>query len=465
MKKTMRKVTAAALAATMAGALLTGCGGSSSTQTTTAASSSSEKEEESSSQAAEASKEPQVVEFWYGSANETSSALFEELFEEYNAEHDDYQFKYVGIANKDAGDKLAMAIATDTMPDVFSTGFNSIMQYVAQDAVISIDSYFEEWDESDKLAPVVVDSLRQIGGGTLYAFPYAYNQDISWYNKGFFEENNIQVPVTQSEFLKLCEEYADPAAGTYFFSLRGNLPYDNLLAWLFTHSDGAGYEGSYFDENNNCILNKPEFVEALEAYADIYKNNWVSGDCVNNGFNEMVAEFGAGTAQYIMHNSSSKPSHESNLGTGNYGVTKSLANEEGRYYNSALQSLLFAVSKKNGEDGDYSGAIELCKFLTSEKVLSALCQILGNVPVNTDCYEADWFKNDEFMPLYQEILADENHRSIQNPYWLPDYSAFIQGDMTTDFQAVLLGEMSAQEALDHWAEVLTAYQKEYLEQE
>lgn len=464
MKRTMKKITAAVLTAAMAGTLLTGCGGNN-TQGAAEVAPSAEKESEGSSQAAETNKEKQVVEFWYCSANENATALFEKLFEEYNAEHDDYEFKYVGIANKDAKDKLAMAIATDTMPDVFSTGFNSIMQYVAQDAVIPVDSYFEEWEDADKLAQDVVDSLKRIGGGTLYAFPYAYNQDISWYNKKMFEENGIQVPVTQNEFLQLCEEYADPGAGTYFFSLRGNLPYDNLLSWLFTYADGAGYEGSYFDENNNCIINKPEFVAALDAYADIYKNNWVSGDCVNNGFNEMVAEFGSGTAQYIMHNSSSRPSHESNLGEGNYGVSKSLANDEGRYYNSALQSLLFAVSKKNGDDGDYSGAVELCKFLTSEKVLSALCQFLGSVPVNTDCYEADWFKNDEFMPLYQEILEDENHRSIQNPYWLADYFTFIQNDMTTDFQAVLLGEMSSQEALDHWAEVLTGYQKEYLEQE
>ena len=459
----MKKHMATILLTAMAGLVLTGCAGGGE-QAGTAGTQADVGSTAAGEITGQPSGEKQVVEFWYCSANETSTPIFEQLFDEYNAASDQYEFKLVGIANKDAPEKLAMAIATNTMPDVFSTGFYSIMQYVTQDAVIPVDSYLEEWEDADKFVPEVLSSLRDIGGGTLYAFPYAYNQDISWYNTEGLKELGIEAPVTQSEFLQLCEEYANPEEGTYFFSLRGNLPYDNLLAWLFTYADGAGYDGSYFDENNQCIINKAEFVEALDAYANIYKNGWVSGSCVTNGFNEMVAEFGAGTAQYIMHNSSSKAQHENNLGEGNFAAAKSLANDKGLYYNSSLQSLLFAVSKKHGDDGDYSGAIEMCKFLTSEKALSSLCQVLGSVPVNTDCYEADWFKNDPFMPLYQEILTDENHRSIQNPYWLPEYSSFLQNDMTADFQAVLLGEMTSKEALDRWAETLTQYQKDYLDQ-
>lgn len=458
----MRKSVAMLLAMSMIGSILSGCSSGNSSDTTQTSGAETQVTTEAALEQSESvPAEKQVVEFWYCSANEDTNEIFEKLFDEYNASSDTYEFKYVGIANKDATDKLSMAIATETMPDVFSTGFYSVKQYVVQDAIIPVDEYFETWDNKDKFVPEVLESLRLIGDGVMYAFPYGYNQDISWYNKTFFDKEGIDVPQTQKEFLELCKKYANPDEGTYFFSLRGNQPYDNLLSWLFTYTDGGGYEGKYFDENNECIINKPEFVEALDAYADIYRNNWVSGDCVNNGFNEMVAEFGAGTAQYVMHNSSSRPNHESNLGAGNYGVSKSLSNDNGHYYNSALQSLLFAVSKKTGKGDDYTGAVELCKFLTSEKALSALCQNTNNIPVNSECYEADWFKNDDFMPLYQEILVDENHKSIENPYWLPEYNSFVQSYMTTDFQAVLMGEMTSQEALDHWAEILTEWQKEY----
>ena len=65
------------------------------------------------------------------------------------------------------------------------------------------------------------------------------------------------------------------------------------------------------------------------------------------------------------------------------------------------------------------------------------------------------------MPLYQEIMTDENFIQIQNPYWLTSYFNFINNDMTADFQAVLLGDMTSQEALDKWAAFLTEEQAAY----
>ena len=64
-----------------------------------------------------------------------------------------------------------------------------------------------------------------------------------------------------------------------------------------------------------------------------------------------------------------------------------------------------------------------------------------------------------------EIVEDKNFVQIQNPYWLTSYFTFINGDMTTDFQAVLLGEMTSQECLDKWAEFLTQEQAAYLAQQ
>ena len=162
------------------------------------------------------SGERQVVEFWFHAADENSSALYEEIMEDFNRSQDKYEARYTGFANKDFPDKFTMAIATQTMPDVVSLGFSNVMTYVAQDALIDINDYFNEWEDSSKITPSLVETLRGIGNGKLYGVPYNYNQDISWYNTKFFEENNVEVPTTQKEFLKLCEEYADPDGGTYF---------------------------------------------------------------------------------------------------------------------------------------------------------------------------------------------------------------------------------------------------------
>lgn len=402
--------------------------------------------------------EKQKVEFWYHAADEKSSALFEEIFAQLNESQDQYEFVYTGFANKDFPDAFSTAVATDTMPDVVSLSFSNVMTYEAMGALRPMQEEFEAWEDSDKILPSLIDTLKNLAGGEeLYGIPYGYNQDLSWYNAKVFGEKGIEPPLTQKEFLEDCEAYADSASGSYFFSMRGNKPYDNLLGWLFTYTDGLGYEGSYFDENRDCILDRPEFVEAMDAYVDIYKNGWVSGDSVNNDFNEMVAEFGAGTALYIMHNSSSEVSHRASLGEGNYGAVRALANDEGRYFTSAFQPNLYSLCDK-GEEADYSGAMYLIEQLCSADVMGKVDETLSRVPTNTDCYEMDWFKEDETMQLCMDIVQDENFVQIQNPYWLTSYFSFINGDMTTDFQAVLLGEMTSEECLDKWAAFLTEEQ-------
>lgn len=453
-----KKGLALMMCAAMAAGMMTGCSGSKDNGAASAPAAGGE----ASAAADSGKKEKEVIEFWYHAADEKSNGIYEELFAKLNESQDEYEYHYTGFANKDFPDKFAMAIATDTMPDVVSLGFSNVMTYVAQDALLPVNDYFDKWEEKDQIVPQVVDSLKSLAGGEQYGYPYNYNQEICWYNKKLFDEKGATVPATQKEFLAECEKFADPDNGRYFYSLRGNKPYDNLLGWIFTYTDGAGYGGSYFDDNNQCIINKPEFAEALDAYASIYKNHWVSGDCVNNNFNEMVAEFGAGTAMFIMHNSSSENNHASNIGAENVGASKPLANDQGKYYASALQPQLYAITTKKGPDADYTGAAKLCEYLASADVVNEISQKLGRIPVNTKCYEQDWFKNSEFMVLYQDIMSDSNFVQIQNPYWLTSYFNFINNDMTTDFQALLLGEKTSQEVLDKWAEFLTEEQAAYL---
>ena len=457
----MKKPLSVLLAASMTAGMLTGCGGGAK-ETEAPAQTSGGASAETKEEAKAETGEKQKIEFWYHAADEASSAMFEEIFAELNASQDKYEYVYTGFANKDFPDAFTTAIATGTMPDVVSLGFSNVMTYVAMDALHPMQVEFEAWEESKDIVPSLIETLKGLAGGEdLYGVPYGYNQDLSWYNAAAFKEKGIEVPMTQAEFLADCEKYADKDAGSYFFSLRGNKPYDNLLGWLFTYTDGLGYEGSYFDENGKCILNAPEFAEAMDAYVDIYKNGWVSGDCVNNGFNEMVAEFGAGTALYVMHNSSSEKSHKSNLGEGNYAVTKALTNDKGRYFTSAMQPNIFSICNK-GEDADYSGAMALVEALCSAEMMNRMDQMMAKVPTNVACYETDWFKNDVTMQTCMEIVEDENFVQIQNPYWLTSYFSFINGDMTTDFQAVMLGEMTSQECLDKWANFLTEEQAAYM---
>lgn len=453
----MKQWIALGLAAVMLAAL-TACGGNASSPAAASAAAGASQP---------VSAERQKIEFWYHSANESANAAYESLMQQLNEAQEEYEFVYTGFSSKDFPDKLNMAIATDTMPDVISTGFSNVTNWTAQDALIDLTEYFEQFAEKDYIDASLIDSLRDMGNGKLYGVPYNYNQDMLWYNTQLFAENGIDAPPsTQAEFLQMCEQYADPDNGRYFFSLRGVKPGDNLIGWLFTYTDGLGYDGSYFDENGECILDRPEMIEALEAYASIYKNGWVSGNSVSNNYNEMVAEFGAGTSMLIMHNNSSAVNHLENLGEGNYDGARPLANEKGNYWTSSIQPTIYAVCNK-GEDHDYSGAVTLVELMTSAEYVKFMALDQDRIPVNSKTYEIasdELFADQPLLQLYLDIMEDPHYKQANNPYWLPGWFNFINDDMSSGFQAILTGERTAADVAAEWSDFLESEQRAYLEE-
>ena len=403
------------------------------------------------------------IEFWYHAGNETSNLEYEKLFEILNSIQEEYEFVYTGFSNQNFPDALNMAIATKTMPDVISTGFSNVTNWTAQDALIDMSDYFERFPEKNYIDESLLASLRSIGRGALYGVPYNYNQDIIWYNTQLFEKNGVEAPpATISEFLALCERYANPDAGQYFYSLRGVKPGDNLIGFVFSYADNGG---EYFDENGKCVLRQPKFVEGLELYASIYKNGWVSGDSVNNDYNEMVAEFGAGTSMMIMHNSSSRINHAGNLGVGNFAAAHPLANDEsGNYYTSAIQPTMFAICKTKGDDGDYTGAAKLIEYLTCGEYIVYQSLHFGRQPVNRLAFEMAYdelIENDPFTELYMAMQTDEHYKQAQNPYYLPGWLNFTNTELTNGLQALLIGEKTAQQVADGWSDYLEAELAEY----
>ena len=226
----------------------------------------------------------QELNFWYHSGDPETDAFFEGFLADLNASQDQYEVVYTSFNFADFQNQFQMAVMTDTMPDVVSLGFSNLAMFTAQDSILALDDYLDQITTYENIDEQLLHGMRKIGNGVLYGIPFAYNQEVAWYNTQRLAEWGIEAPKTQAEFLQYCEEFADPANSRYFASMRCVRPYDSLIAWLWTWTDGLGYNGSWFDDEGKCILRDPAFAEALNAYADIYKNGWVSGDSVNNNF-------------------------------------------------------------------------------------------------------------------------------------------------------------------------------------
>ena len=435
------------LACGLTGGMLGGCGSSGSTS----GSGSSENSEGTDT------GEVSTIEFWYGDGNETSNAIYEELISRFEEQNPQYKVNYVGLPNDSFLQKYNTAVATDTVPDIVYMRISDISTYISQGALVSLDEAFEGFEQKDNISAAVLDSIRACSAdGKLYALPQYVTNDIAWVNTALMGEKGIEVPETQEEFLALCEEYADPDNGKYFYSLRGGSgSAENLFDFIFTYAN----QDSFFDEDGNCVLSDPIFAEALDTYASIYWNGWTSQDSVSNGFKEMVAEFGSGTSMYINHNSSSLSEHQKNLGEGNFKNVLAAANEEGYVVTKDPDACGVSIMEgaKNQE-----GAIAFMEFLVSDEAVSYLCEQEGRIPVNDLVYDDEWYVNDEYNQVYQDMLENENVKFLTHPAWLSTWSDFKSKYQEPGLQAVLLKERTSEEVLKEWADYLTEAQQEYL---
>ncbi len=453
----MKKFLSMILMSAMILSMLSGCGSKSKvdTQDNTA---NSTKESDTQSQVSgyDPNKEYTLT-YWHFDASDNIVTALEGIIADFKVKYPNITVDYLALPTDSFYQKYLLAVATNTAPDIFGTRDIELLDLVNQDAIIPLDDYIKDWDQKDN----IMDSIWQTAtsnmpDGKTYIIPSYMNIGCSWYNTKMMDEKNIQIPKTIDEFLEDCEKYANPANNQYFYSLRGGTAsYDNLFIFLMSYAGGTGF----FNADGTCVLSEDIYAEALDKYAEIYKNGWTSKDSVTNGYKEIVSEFGSGISMSLTHNSSSVTTHKDNLGDGNFVNAIPPAGKSGK---TSMPSPSIMGSSVTSQSKNPEVAALFCEFLAEHEEASKYCLEAGKTPVNRLVYEDDWCKNDKYLPLYSQMLEDENITWYSNPIWLSNWNILITEDVLANFQAVLMGEMTSKDALANWADQLTGTQQKYL---
>jgi multiple sugar transport system substrate-binding protein len=397
------------------------------------------------------------ITYWHWDGNPTSMPIYNELVKRFEKKYPGIEVDFVGLPAESYMQKYNVAIATNSVPDAAGIRDMDLTALYNQDALEPLDSRFKSWKEKGAIDKSIIDNVRMlVPNDKLYALPFFVTPDTSWYNKKLLDQNGIAPPKTIDEFMKLCEKYADPKAGKYFFSFRGGAgSLENLWDFMFSY---AG-TNVIFDAKGNCKINDPRIVKGFEKYVEIYWNGWTSKDSITNSFKEMVSEFGSGTSMYIYHNSSSMPEHKKNLGEGNFMNAPQPVGPAG-YRVTKAPSFCGPVIFKASKNKD--SAWKFISYLASAEGSSYICEKEGRVPVNSGIYKDQWYRNNPYLKVYQEVIKDKKTKNLIHPQWLPQWLEFRSRVQEPDLQSVLLKRKTAKEVLDSWAKILTQYQQEYL---
>ena len=287
-----KKLLASVMAALVSVSMLAGC--ATTTTDTPAAGTqdagATETKTEAQAEPAAAEAEGSSTETMTGTGEETlhvflymqehEKEIYQKLIDEFVQEHSD-QIKEVvfEVTTQDEyNQKMTANLVAGDLPDVFYVGPASVRQYVDNGYIQPLDKYVDDatvksiWGTTQEIYRY---DGKNIGSGSLYAFPkdlscfaFAYNQDL-------FDEAGIpypdpEKPYTYEEFAEVCKKLTKDKDGDGEVDQWGVACADQWGMTPILYSNGVKFLNDDMTKVN--VTNNPQLTEALTYYTDLTKN-------------------------------------------------------------------------------------------------------------------------------------------------------------------------------------------------
>ena len=224
---------------------------------------------------------------FYNTMGTNLTPVLEAHIAEFNKLYPNITVESVNVGGyDDVRDQISTEITVGNQPNIAYCYPDHVALYNLAQAVTTLDSLIDH-PELGLTAEQKADFIegyynegKQFGDGLMYTLPLSKSTEVLYYNKTFFEANNLTVPTTWDELEAVCAKIKeiDPTAIP--------LGYDSESNWFITMTEqyGSPYtsaEGDHFlfdNEQNHAFIKKFNewFQKGYVTTQKIY-GNYTSG--------------------------------------------------------------------------------------------------------------------------------------------------------------------------------------------
>ena len=113
---------------------------------------------------------------------------------------------------------------------------------------------------------------RAYGDGKMYTLPFSKSTEVLYYNKTFFEANNLKVPTTWEEMAEVCAFIKEKHPNAT------PLGYDSEANWFITMCEqyGSDYTSATTDSGSHYLFDNETNWTFVEKFAKWYADGWVT---------------------------------------------------------------------------------------------------------------------------------------------------------------------------------------------
>ncbi len=393
--------------------------------------------------------------YWDQNPGPDRTPYLQELLKKFESQNPNITVKYVGIPSGSAAQKYNLAVAADATPDVAIVPGSWISVLVAQKALLPLDSYFNKWNEKNKIGQAYIGQIRHgAPDNKLYVIPNTANAYCLWYRTDRFKAAGLSAPKTWDEFFDAVKKTSDKKNNQYGFSIRGGAGSDTVvLAGIVAYSGMT----SFFDKKGKSLINNPAAVSFVEKFTGMYDKYTPQSD-ITNGYKEMVAAFDSGVANMILHNLGSYGEHSRSFKDGQYAAAPLPLPAGGKRTFLADAPNGNAIFKNTKHPKE---AWLLVSYLSGKDPQRLWNQKIGQIPTYVDLLTEDWAEQAQHISTLGKAFAVKGTIAVSQPEYLPDYKNIRIQVFEPGFQAVMAGNKTAKQFLDELAAALEKSEKSY----
>jgi raffinose/stachyose/melibiose transport system substrate-binding protein len=148
-----------------------------------------------------------MMHLWPEGSSKAQFTIVDDIINAYEDEHPEIDIQTEILANEQYKEKIKVLSASNELPDIGITWAAGYMQPFVEGNMFAPLNDILESDLKDQFVPGTVDAFAF--DNQTYGLPLELNIAPVYYNKEIFENHNLEVPQTYSEFLNVVKTLAD----------------------------------------------------------------------------------------------------------------------------------------------------------------------------------------------------------------------------------------------------------------
>jgi len=247
---------------------------------------------------------------FYHTMGSNLTTVLDAYIAEFNAIYPNIHIEYTSVGGyDDVRDQIATEITVGAQPNIAYCYPDHVAMYNLAMAVQPLDELIAHptmgltQEQIADFIPGYYAEGQQFGDGKMYTMPLSKSTEVLYYNKTFFEQNNIAVPTTWDELETVCAQIKaiDPASIP--------LGYDSEANWFITMCEQQKSPYTSATEPH-FLFDNDENKAFIKRFNDWYNKGYVTTQTLYGAYTSGLFTAETGTKSYMSIGSSAGATYQ-----------------------------------------------------------------------------------------------------------------------------------------------------------